>query len=846
MKKGILCILLSLLLVLPLFTACTQEVDLTGTEVSIYTLYTIVDEATTPEAIRQVELSLNRILFYRLGVILDLQMVTADKYEEFLDAKLEEIEQYQLEKKNNKNNKNSSAASSEGENVTSEEVMTGDKVLEMLENGEDIVLKNPRLDIFLVQGYDKYYELATDGKLAQLDEKLNNEGKALTSSIHSTLFNAAKVGGKTYGIPVNNAIGEYTYLVFDEELLDKYSIDPNTIKSLEDLQDYLETIKQNEPDVVPLMNAVEPTELNFLLNAGFPAVVNNKVVSEAYTNKNVLEYFSTVARYEALGYINNDANQEDTRYAVRIESGSTDDIEKRLADTGYDYEYGLYSAPVATNETTIDNIFCISQYVVSNELTDVIDIITNINTDAQLMNLLTYGVENEHYVINDYGQVERLETPNPYIVNPNHIGNCFITYTLDGENPEKWNEQIKQNQEATASPSLGFTMTPYVFTYTEESQAEDGTVVKEEIEISEPDYISIINSVVDKYYPALTVGNAVSFDYNALVTEATTETTTEFTARLDKLYADNVLMPMLNAQVREEIVATRSDAIRQKADSDVRTEFANKVKNNLKKSLKKELTEANPDATEEEIDALVQAQLTDEYIAENMSNYYSEEEINEKIEVIFNASLEGEIAAAAKAIIGTAEYDRAFNNLKNSEDYANDLQKMMTYDAPHEIQEKVNAKITALISEYTENMKTEMNTAIETAVETFITENSEKLGLSREEMLIEMGYLGEKEATEEGGEGTDGETSDDTSAETSDVVSEDVTSEEVSDVSTEEASSEEPTEESADDAETSEGEGEETEPKAEIVELYESWFLFVLEGKIGTTYSTLFPVETAA
>ena len=40
--------------------------------------------------------------------------------------------------------------------------MTGDRILSLLSDGQDIPLKNPRLDIFLVRGYDNYYELATN------------------------------------------------------------------------------------------------------------------------------------------------------------------------------------------------------------------------------------------------------------------------------------------------------------------------------------------------------------------------------------------------------------------------------------------------------------------------------------------------------------------------------------------------------------------------------------------------------------------------------------------------------------------------------------------------------------
>ena len=118
MKKGILCILLSLLLLAPMFASCQQEADFTETEASVYTLYTIVEESTTPEAIKQVELSLNRILFYRLGVILKLEMVTEDEYDKLIEDKFAEMEAYQLEKKNNKK-ENSSVASGDETSIFS-------------------------------------------------------------------------------------------------------------------------------------------------------------------------------------------------------------------------------------------------------------------------------------------------------------------------------------------------------------------------------------------------------------------------------------------------------------------------------------------------------------------------------------------------------------------------------------------------------------------------------------------------------------------------------------------------------------------------------------------------------
>ncbi|MBO5870769.1 MAG: hypothetical protein J6Q89_08475 [Clostridia bacterium] len=863
MKRGILCILLSILLLVPMFASCQQEADFTETEASVYTLYTIVDESTTDEAITQVELALNRILFYRLGVILKLEMVTESEYDKLIEDKFAEMEAYQLEKKNNKNTTSSASSDSEAD-ASSEEIMTGDRILDLLEEGEEIPLDKPRLDIFLVRGYDKYYELATGGQLAALDEKLLNEAKALKSSIHSTLFTAAKVSNKTYGVPVNNAIGEYTYLAFDSELLDKYGFDANTLKSVEDLQDYLEVIKENEPDVVPLKSAKEPVDLNFLSNPGFPALVYNGEVINSYNNPAFKNFFAMLARYQTLGYLGDSLGETEesdaTRYAVRIEGGNIDTINARLADTGYDYEYSLYSAPVATNETTIDNIFCVSKYVVSNELTDVMEIVTEINTDAQLMNLLTYGVLNENYVLNDDNQVERLN--DSYIINPNYVGNCFITHTLKGENPEKWNNDIKQNQDAIVSPSLGFTSSLTKFTYTETVEAEDpnnpdATIATDvEVSVYEPDYLQILNSVVEEYYPKLLNGTAVEFDYDKFLTQATDEVTDSFIEKLNKNYEDNFLKPIFAERMRDRVTATRGAAIRQEVEDEVIGDFTDSVKDKLNNKLKVQFKEEFPEATEDEIKDKIKAALTDAYIQEHFSDYYSDEEVQEMIDEMYKSELEYEIELATDEVVGSAEYNAEFARLKNSAEYKEELDAMLEYDAPQKIQQRVDELISAEITTYTDEMIAKMETAVEEAVKGFIEEYKDILGLSEEEILIKIGYMKEIEAETEG----DGETSGDASADTSTDTSSDTSSTESSDASSDtsadtsvessdasvDVSADVSADASADTSDTTsdaDGEDVETVPTYEIA--YDSWFAFAFGEKIQKVYYVLYPLKTA-
>ncbi len=837
MKKGILCILLSILMLVPMFASCSSELVFEEVEASVYTLYTIKDEETTPEAIRQVELALNRILFHRLGVILKLVMVNEDEYEQLITDKYAEMEEYQLAKKNKTNKEDSSAAPSEDEEVSAD-VMTGDDILDILEEGGNIPLEEPRLDIFLVKGYDKYYDLATNGKLVSLDEKLNNEGKALKSSIHSTLFTAAKVGNKTYGIPVNNAIGEYTYLIFDADLLAEHNIDPNTLTSVKDLRDYLETISQNHPDVVPLKNVKESIDFNFLSTSGFPALVTEKgEVINAYTNNQFKNYYSMIARYQALGYISehfgtdNDVD-DDTKYAVRIESGTIDSISKKLEKIygkNANFAFTEFSPPIATNENTIDNIFCVSEFVSSSdELTDVIEIMEAINTDAQLMNILTYGVENVHYMLDDEGfvvrreesvQIDDPENPgekilvkNTYIIDPNHAGNCFITHILkdtehDVTNANLWNDAIKQNQDAIVSPSLGFTSDRKKFSYKINVEVDDpknpGQKIEQEdtVDIYEPDYIEIINNVLTEYYPALLAGTAVEFNYDELYAKAEEEITAEFVDRIDEQFEDNVLKPMFAEMMREEVTKKQGEAIYEEAAQLVNEDLHDDVRKKLKNKLTSKFKSENPEATSAEITKMVNEILTQEYINENFASYYDENEVQEKIDVAYKNSLEAAIEDAIDDIEDTDEYANAFEELKNSEDYKNQLNLMLNYDAPNKILARVDEYIAEALSEYTDTIIAQIEVAIETAVNEFVAENAEVLGLSQDEIYAGIGYYNEKKPAE--GEGDEEST------------------------------------EGTEDSDEGE-EGEEGEEVKEYEAAYESWYEFVFEEKIKKTYYAIF------
>lgn len=152
MKKKILALLLAALLCATcLLTSCSQETDIPVTPAKVYTLYTIAEEGTTAEGIRAVELALNRLVFYRLGFCVKLIMVPEDEYDQLIADKLAELEEYN-------SNKGGSSSSSSASGEESDVVLTGEVLLDRLDQGIDLETDRPRLDIFLVRGSEQYLE----------------------------------------------------------------------------------------------------------------------------------------------------------------------------------------------------------------------------------------------------------------------------------------------------------------------------------------------------------------------------------------------------------------------------------------------------------------------------------------------------------------------------------------------------------------------------------------------------------------------------------------------------------------------------------------------------------------
>ena len=106
----------------------------------------------------------------------------------------------------------------------------------------DIVLTAPWINNF--------YRNVTQGNLLPLDTLLAKSPR-LYRTLAPELWEAARVDGKIYAVINQQLFPKMWGFMVTKTFADKYKLIPNTIRSFEDLEPFLATIKKNEPGVTP-------------------------------------------------------------------------------------------------------------------------------------------------------------------------------------------------------------------------------------------------------------------------------------------------------------------------------------------------------------------------------------------------------------------------------------------------------------------------------------------------------------------------------------------------------------------------------------------------------------------
>lgn len=491
-----------------LFAGCgeTETTETTTTLPATINLLGITEESTTPEAVKAVEDALNKISKNRYKTKINLTLVTADEYIALVDermaaAEADKVKIAAITSFNTLAQKEANAqASSSGQKtifgkwtthvntviastISTGEVYTAEETT-VLEDGRIETLypeaQSP-VDIVMIAGKDMYDYFDSKGYLLSIQKSLEDEFTKFRQYIYPTFLDQlAAVTGDIKAIPNNNLLAEYTYLIVDKSLADKYDFDVDAVDSYDDLdaategsEGFLSQIKQNE-DVIPFATVPEALGIyqyfdgDIAVGTYFDPIYGYSVnegtdfqVQNLFSIPQYQEHLLLMEEYKQKGYFT--AADDTDQFAVNVVKGDASIPE----EYGDEYYVKVLQNPFVEIDSIFEGMFAVSSYTSSEKRS--LQILEMINTDPEVKNLLQYGIaydgDNDdvanyrvNTIENEDGTVSYSITRlnHNYMMNNALTGNVYMGYPEEGQSVDAWTYYKQTNLASALSPFLTF------------------------------------------------------------------------------------------------------------------------------------------------------------------------------------------------------------------------------------------------------------------------------------------------------------------------------------------------------------------------------------------------------
>lgn len=491
MKKRLSCLLLSILMVALCFTGCAEKtsaevLEKIGEEASAgavtLSMYLMSEQTVSEEQELAMEAAVNAITEKEFKVHLDLRYYTPDQYYAKLDADLARMTEFY---------DNEAIGREKEEPVYTDEAGLPITYYPPIEEFD--------VDIFYLGGYDKYLEYKNAGYIRDITSEVDGSAKSIKAVVNTNLLGQVRTLNGGYDIvPVNRAIGEYTYILLNKEVLKGTQYAAKDITSLagENCQDLLGIVSEMYSDTyVPLKSYTDELDLlgvnyfgvdsngffsdDFSLIAGtynsawtYGAANSYPVMSDITNtadngNLSALDQIKILKGYELAGYYGTEEDA-DKPFAVGYIKGGLEVIDKYSDD----YEVIPVGMPTLKTEDIYEHAFAVSED--TNSVLKSTEVLAYLNNNEEFRNLILYGIENENYtwvdavdengtpILDENGLVYKVVsriTDKPervYMMDVYKTGNTTIAYPEVGTDPRANDYALKQNQDMVLDYTLGF------------------------------------------------------------------------------------------------------------------------------------------------------------------------------------------------------------------------------------------------------------------------------------------------------------------------------------------------------------------------------------------------------
>lgn len=325
-------------------------------------------------------------------------------------------------------------------------------------------------DLCFTGWLDSYEARVYDDKLMALDALLEYTPK-LKAALQEYLWENAEINGKIYAVPNQQISASSTALVFNKELVDKYQFDLSTVHTSEDIEPFLEILKNNEPDIFPYRTnwgyggiiTADDGEYYYDLTLETMRVVYEDgefSVKKMTECRHALNAARKLHEWYERGYVRKDVavaidsaeELAEGKYGVWLETYKPGIVRQRKLLTGNDVYAVQIGKPFMTTGAGNGAMTGINSN--SEHPLEAIKLLELVNTEPDILNLLTYGIEGINYIKKSDNVAER--TDKIFSNSTWLFGNQFIIYTDSEDDEDIWEETQRINDSARKSPLMGF------------------------------------------------------------------------------------------------------------------------------------------------------------------------------------------------------------------------------------------------------------------------------------------------------------------------------------------------------------------------------------------------------
>jgi len=341
-----------------------------------------------------------------------------------------------------------------------------------------MLVGNEKLDLLITGMRFDFVTKATSGQLLPLDDLIEQHGSGIAEVLGPELLRSGSVGGQSYAIPTMRDMAGANALYMRKDLVDKYQIDVSSIKTWDDAEKVLHLVKQNEPDMYPLVPygpVPQTTVTQWFDPLGdkfgvLPLSGDGQTIVNLFETQEYADFVNRMRRWYEDGLVLTDyATTNETRanllranlgfaYLAPDKPGG---VEMESKAAGMEIVGAVIDDPITTTFNAQNIMWAIPRNSQAPE--KAMQLLNLMYTDERLVNLLNWGIEGKHYVKVGDNVVKYPDGLDVNTVGFNQasvgfqFGNQFLSYVLEGEDPEMWKKLKQFANNAKKSPALGFT-----------------------------------------------------------------------------------------------------------------------------------------------------------------------------------------------------------------------------------------------------------------------------------------------------------------------------------------------------------------------------------------------------